>query len=96
MLTTSGVAVGSIKDPAEKYVTVAAHGFPLGDEAVYHPSISGGRRIGTIQKRLQNTDIALMKLEPGLHYRNQTFETPLQGIPPCDIKHICMKREIRV
>jgi hypothetical protein len=48
----------------EHFITVASHGFPLDEETVYHPTPSG-RVIGKVERCLGETDIALVKLDPG-------------------------------
>ena len=84
LLSTSGVLVKDIE--GNTYLTVANHGFPLGEETVYHPN-PNGTTIADVEKRLDAMDIALAKLKPGFTYRNETFEnsttstsTTLRGI----------------
>jgi hypothetical protein len=52
-------------------LTGANDGFQSGDE-VYHPTTSG-RRIGEIDERWQSLDIALIKLDPSITFRNQDY-----------------------
>jgi hypothetical protein len=69
-LTTSGIPV---KDKDGKmYITVASHGFPLGEEQVWHPT-GQHRIIGEVKAILGNTDISLMELNAGLTYSTETF-----------------------
>lgn len=71
LLTTSGVLV---KDgEGNQYVTVASHGFALGEETVYHPN-PNGVAIADVERRLSYTDIALARLKSSFTYRNETFE----------------------
>ncbi|KAI9767362.1 MAG: hypothetical protein M1840_005772 [Geoglossum simile] len=72
LLTSSGVLVKDTED--NRYMTVASHGFPAGEEAVYHPN-SNGVIIGDLEKRLDMTDIALVKLRHQFSYRNETFDS---------------------
>jgi hypothetical protein len=86
--TTSGICVQSAN--GEKYITVAAHGFPAGiGDVVYHPtarldpsSTSSSKKphdsfwIGTIDKVFGDTDIALAKLRSGINYSRETFSDP--------------------
>lgn len=70
LYTTSGVLV---KDSAgRQFITVASHGYPLGEEKVFHPG-PNGQLIGNVQHRLGESDIALARLESGIHYSNETF-----------------------
>lgn len=63
LLTTSGVLV---KDgEGNQYLTVVSHGFPLGEETVYHPN-SNGVAIADVERRLSYTDIALYRHCPCL------------------------------
>jgi hypothetical protein len=71
LLTTSGVLVKDRR--GNEYITVAGHGFPLGEERVYHPS-SNGIAIADIEYRLGYGDIALARLRPGFSYQNGSFE----------------------
>jgi hypothetical protein len=86
--TTSGVCVKS-PNSGEKFITVAAHGFPasVGD-SVYHPrvNISNGApdaryQIATIHRKFGDTDIALAQLRPGIRYSRETFSDPEPGQP---------------
>lgn len=79
--TTSGVCVESPQ--GKKFITVAAHSFPVGVGcAVYHPqSPSNGEpdaryQIGTIDRMFEETDIALAELQPGIRYARETFAQP--------------------
>lgn len=73
LYTTSGVLVKDCN--GEMFVTVADHGFPLGEETVYHPEPSG-QIVGQVVRRLGGTDIALVRLETGIQYTNETFASP--------------------
>lgn len=73
LYTTSGILV---KDSnGDTFVTVADHGFPLGEETVYHPGPSG-QVVGDVVHRIGGTDIALVRLGDGLRYTNETFANP--------------------
>jgi len=55
----------------------------LTDGLVYHPDMKRGVVIGRIVRSLSDTDISLMKLNPGINYINETFgsqDSP-HGIP---------------
>lgn len=72
LLTSSGIRV---RDATGNYfVTVAGHGFPLGEERVYHPTSAHLPSIGQVVSRLGGTDIALMKLDDGFSFVNETFD----------------------
>ncbi|KAI9864860.1 MAG: hypothetical protein M1813_002630 [Trichoglossum hirsutum] len=73
LYTTSGVLVKN--NEGEIFITVASHGFPLGEETAYHPTPSG-RVIGKVERRLGETDIALVRPDPGLTYTNEIFANP--------------------
>lgn len=78
--TTSGVLIQDASRQA--FVTVAAHGFNP-DSLVYHPTPANGMVIGRVVKTLDNLDISLVKLNPGLQYTNEFFSS-LDGQPgPC-------------
>ncbi|KAL1979096.1 hypothetical protein VTN96DRAFT_7019 [Rasamsonia emersonii] len=72
--TTSGVAIRKKEDHSQRFVTVASHGFPIGQETVYHPVAD--RAIGEVSYRLGDTDVAMASIKPGLTYVNETFESP--------------------
>lgn len=68
--TTSGVTVTNAA--GDKFVSVASHGFPAGEENIYHPQHTDFV-IGTVENRIAETDIALARLSPGVNYENSTF-----------------------
>ena len=74
-LTSSGVAVRDVRT-GDTFVTVASHGFPLGQERVFHPN-NTGIPVGTIECSFRGTDISLMKLDPGYSYVNEPFAQEL-------------------
>ena len=88
LFTTSGLKV--MKD-GQTYVTVAAHGFPLGEEDVFHPGPP--TRIGQVETRLSNTDIALVRLQRDISYSNTLFENRL--FPARRIQEIRDAREMK-
>jgi hypothetical protein len=59
LYTTAGVLVKGKN--GNKFMTVASHGFPLGEETVFHPD-PNGTIIGVVEKRLSETDIALVTI----------------------------------
>jgi hypothetical protein len=71
MATSSGVV---ITNGAERRLTLAAHGFPDGDN-VFHPEPLPSWRIGTITDRLPTIDIALCKFATTLPYSNKQYFT---------------------
>lgn len=74
-LTTSGVFVKNGRD--DVFMTVASHGFPDDDTAVYHPNINASP-VGEIDHRLGDTDIALMKLDNGALFENSSFQSNVE------------------
>lgn len=87
--TTSGVCV-QIPASANKFITVAARGFPIGvGELVYHPraqlSSSGqcdpSYQIATLYKKFEDTNITLAQLLPRISYSGETFSDPEPGQP---------------
>ena len=72
-MTASGIPV---EDPrtGEKFVTVASHGFPLGEESVWHPT-GAGAVIGEVKAIPGDTGISLMKLLDRTSYSLNTFRT---------------------
>jgi hypothetical protein len=76
LLTSSGVLVED--GIGNKYMTVASHGFPYG-EAVFHPCASLGKCIGKVIAEISHTDIAIVQLESGILFENETFEPTLSG-----------------
>lgn len=85
LLTTSGLKV---KKDGRFYITVAQHGFPVGEETVYHPRLP--LIIGEVKYRLGDTDIALVELSSGVSYTNELFENSefqarrMTTVRPCD------------
>lgn len=71
LLTTSGIRVRDAN--GNYFVTVASQGFPTDREKVYHPS-SDNSAIGQVVRRLGDSDIALVKLEDGVNFVNETFD----------------------
>lgn len=64
------------------FITLAAHGFPgHQEEFVYHPrpyldqngKPDESNKIGTIERIIGDTDIALARLEPDVRYSRETF-----------------------
>jgi len=92
LLTTSGVLVKNRR--GNEYIQVASHGFPRGEEQVYHPS-SNGIVIADVERRLGDSGIALARLRPGFSYQNESFEntitsksTALKKIrDPCGLRY---------
>jgi hypothetical protein len=71
---TSGVQVQDAQ--GNKFVTVPTHMFARNpqDRSVWHPDPVNGVKIGTVSRVIPNTDISLMRLEPGFTYKNETFD----------------------
>ncbi|KIW18100.1 hypothetical protein PV08_02387 [Exophiala spinifera] len=78
--TTTGVLV---KDQVgNKFMTVAAHGFPPEcGTSVYHALPSTGRDIGELIMEVTHTDIALVKLQDEETFSNTTFQNDLTPEP---------------
>lgn len=81
LCTSSGLIVEN--SAGDKWLTVASHGFPLGNETVYHPN-ANGQVIGTVEDIFEDTDISLAKLRMGIRYAAQTFGSDLK--PSIDMK----------
>src|SRR5271156_756646 len=71
--TTSGLLVKDAE--GHHYVACALHGF-LSDGIVFHPDPIRGRPIG---KRFPNVNVGLVRLEPGIRYTNEFFESEEGG-----------------
>lgn len=72
LFTTAGVPV---KDQdGKKWVTVTTHGFPLGEEKVWHPTAAGAV-IGEVRVILEDTDISLVELLDEFFFEAETFGT---------------------
>ena len=69
MSTTAGVLIRD--NHGQERLTVSNHGFLCGKE-VFHPS-NTGRHIGEIDERWEALDIALVKLNPKVHFSNITY-----------------------
>ncbi|KZF20008.1 hypothetical protein L228DRAFT_270768 [Xylona heveae TC161] len=78
LLSTAGVMVQDIV--GSRYVTVASHAFPEGQEIVYHPN-SDGRIIDKIVRRFGSSGIALVELSPGISFENETFQSSQREEP---------------
>lgn len=65
LCTSSGIIVEN--SAGDKWLTVASHGFPLGNETVYHPG-ANDLVVGTIEKIFEDTDISLAKLRMRIRY----------------------------
>ncbi|KAL6713932.1 hypothetical protein ACLMJK_008426 [Lecanora helva] len=63
--TTAGVI---LRKGHQKRLTVANHGF-LNSNEVYHPSHTKGNMLGTIDDRIEELDVALVKLNPAFEQR---------------------------
>jgi hypothetical protein len=70
--TTSGIPL--LGPNGERYITVANHGFPLGDMNVYHPVYGEDNLIARVEFSLPDSDIALAKLEGGITYSTTSFD----------------------
>lgn len=74
-LTTSGIFVRG--PTSEIYMTVASHGFPDGDSHVHHPQ-ADGLILGKVIHRIEDTDIALAKVEENIVFENRTFQNQVE------------------
>ena len=74
--TTSGLLVKDAE--GHHYVTCALHGF-LSDDIVFHPDPIRGRPIGKVVQRFPNVDVGLIRLESGIRYTNEFFESDEGG-----------------
>ena len=79
---TSGLLVEDAQ--GHRYVTCALHGF-LSDGIVFHPDPIRGRPIGKVVQSFPNADVGLVRLEPGIRYTNEFFESKegrVSGVTP--------------
>jgi len=76
--TTSGVLV---EKDGQRFVNCASHGFSPGKEDVFHPN-ADGVHFGRVVRRLENTDMALIELQPDIQYTNQMFQNSINNHPP--------------
>ena len=83
LCTSSGIIVEN--SAGDKWLTVASHGFPLGNETVYHPG-ANGPVVGTVEKIFGDTDISLAKLQKEICYSAQTFGSDLK--PSIELKSL--------
>jgi hypothetical protein len=74
--TTSGLLVKDAE--AHHSVTCALQGF-LSDGIVFHPDPIRGRPIGEVVQRFPSVDVGLVRLEPGIRYPNEFFESEEGG-----------------
>ena len=89
LLTTCGIEV---EDQAgSRYITLASHGFPFGQDRIHHPNPQG-TLLGTVHARLGHSDIALMKFPANIPFENETFGaitadgTRLDGVPIAGVR----------
>jgi len=75
----------------DKWLTVARHGFPQGNETVHHPTAIYPT-VGSVEKKFAETDISLVKLHSDVHYASQTFSSELR--PATEISHLSRPRPI--
>jgi hypothetical protein len=67
-----------VKDEdGNEFMTVAGHGFPLGEETVCHPN-RNGTIVGEVERRLSGTDIALVRLRNEIVFENKPFQSTQQ------------------
>lgn len=75
--TSAGILVRD--GEGNTFMTCAAHGFPsTWGSTVYHPSPATGQGIGKVAMEIAHTDIALVKLNTGKEFVNETFESDLR------------------
>lgn len=67
--STSGIMVENAQ--AQTFMTVASHSFPVSEVNVYQPKQNDN--IGQVDYRIQEADIALVRLRPELEFENRTF-----------------------
>ncbi|EEQ33426.1 hypothetical protein McanMca71_001413 [Microsporum canis] len=74
-LTTAGIFV----EDAHKtiFLTVASHGFPTANSAVFHPQ-TNGRHIGDVSKRIEDSGISLVKLKEDVKFENHSFQSDIE------------------
>ena len=75
--TTSGLLVKDAE--GHHYVTCALQGF-LSEDIVFHPDPIRGRPIGKVVQRFPNANVGLVRLEPGIRYTNEFFESKEGGV----------------
>ena len=72
LLTTCGIEV---EDQAgSRYITLASHGFPVGQDRIYHPTPQG-TLLGTVHTQLGDSDVALLKLPANISSEKETLGT---------------------
>ena len=92
LTSTSGVYVED--ESGNKFLTVAAHGFPK-NGAVHHPD-SDGRVIGSIVRSFsQHFDISLVRLGYET-FVNETFEAPEEGCPGVRLLRLAELKNLRL
>ena len=99
--TSSGILIAD--QHGQIFITAAAHGFQK-DGNVYHPNPATGRIIGTVVvDELPGTGIAIVKLNPGLRFINETFasdEYPagsrIKGVTPPYAPHLRVYDEVKM
>ena len=74
--TSSGLLVEDAQ--GNRYVTCALHGFRP-DGIVFHPDPIRGRQIGKVVQEFSRIDVGLVRLEPGISYTNEFFESKEGG-----------------
>lgn len=72
---TAGMAVQNAA--GEKFMTAPSHAFTVPEEEVFHPD-NNGRRVGVCDRYLDDSDIALIKLDPSVTFAETTFEDEAQ------------------
>lgn len=95
ILTSSGVLVRD--NHGYQYMTVAAHGFrglPFQGK-VYHPH-AWNSEIGEAIIELSYTDVALVKLNEGVHFINESFENALLPAPALKLVGFSRATETRM
>ncbi|KAF3491450.1 uncharacterized protein GIQ15_00967 [Arthroderma uncinatum] len=91
VLTSSGVLVQDRN--GYQYLTVASHGFPMGDK-IFHPN-SEGRQIGQLIMELKSTDVALVKLNGDFPFINEPFQNTVVPGPPVKLRRFASRGETR-
>lgn len=91
--TTSGVLLEDCME--EKYLTVAAHGFPSRsiNNEVYHPG-PDGTEIGQFILELGRTDVGLVALNDGIEFINEPFQNDVVKRPPVKLRGLARADQV--
>ncbi|KAJ6026978.1 hypothetical protein N7460_011795 [Penicillium canescens] len=92
MRTSSGVLLRN--QQGIEFITAASHGFTSSGQ-VYHPN-SLGQPIGEFIMEISHTDIALIRLNEGVNFVNETFENSVYPSPSFTLQPFIRAAETRL